>query len=122
MVQASQKPFNLTPGDSPTLRFEILASNEEPFNLADFAVDFYIQRSVQDVLASAVWHGSLGAGVNLGAEVQDGLLDVTIPALVTAAMRYHRSYPWFLRLSNTVLTEKIYVPARGTFLLALTAV
>lgn len=119
LTPVSQKVFSLTPGDAPTLRFEIVRPDNSPFNLADYDADFYIQRSVQDSIASAEFHGFLGTGIELGGEEKDGLLDVTIPATVTLALRLHQPYPWYLRLSHTITATKIYVPARGTFLLAL---
>lgn len=115
----SQKPFSVTPGDAPTIRFEVVNPDDSPFNLADYDIDFYIQRSLQDSLAAAEWHGQLSTGIEIGAEEQDGLVDVTIPATITAALRLHVLYPWFLRLSHTITLTKIYIPARGTFLLAL---
>lgn len=121
LSQATQKPFYLVPGDSPTLRFDVVRPDNSPFNLSDYAVDFYIKRSLQDTDVAAEFHGELGDGVELGAEVQDGLLDVTIPEGVTLELMLHRPYPWYLQLSHTISLEKIYIPARGTFLLALPA-
>lgn len=116
----SQKPIQLVRGDSPTLRFAIVTPAEEPFNLADYNVDFYIKRSMQDT--ADVFHGSLGAGVALAHELADGELDVTIPAAVTDILRYGRPYPWYLRLSHQIQLANIYIPARGSFLVELPAV
>lgn len=115
----NQRPLELTPGDAPTLRFQVINPDASPFNLADYDVDFYIKRSMQDTDVAAQWHGSLGAGIEIANEEQDGLLDVTIPAATTAVLRALANYSWFLRLSHEIDLTKIYIPARGTFLLAL---
>lgn len=116
---ASQKPFILVPGDAPTLRFSLVKPDNSPFNLANYTVDFFIKRSAQDSAEQPEFHGTLGSGVALGGLVQDGLLDVTIPEGVTLALRTHRPYPWYLRISHSITPAKTYIPARGSFLLEL---
>lgn len=114
----SQRPFALTPGDAPTLRFALVRPDSGPFNLSDYTIDFYIKRSLQDT-EMFEFHGYSGFGVSLGGALKDGLIDVTVPADVTLGLRLHRPYPWYLRIAHQILLEKIYVPVRGTFLLAL---
>lgn len=115
----------LIPGDRPTFRFEVktlppdATTEGEPFDLTDYDTDFFIKRSLQDSDAAAEFHGTLGDGISLPYEVTDGQLDVLIPATVTANLRVGKLYPWYLVLSHSIITQKIYVVERGTFLVSL---
>lgn len=118
-------PIPLIPGDAPTFRFEIKTlppdgtTNGDPFDLTDYLVDFFIKRSMQDSDLAAEFHGELGDGVGLAFEVTDGIVDVRVPASVTSNLRVGRLYPWYLVLSHTIVTEKIFIPSRGVFLVNL---
>lgn len=73
---------------------------------------------MQDADAAAEFNAVFNTDISYGATPQDGLLDVTVPAVVTLALRLQQPYPWYLRLAHQIQTTKIYVPARGTFLLS----
>lgn len=116
------QPLILTPGDATTLRFQVATpppdstTEGDPFDLTDYNVDFFIKRSMQDADAAAEFHGTLASGVAISFTVEDGQVDVRIPASVTSALRIARPYPWYLKISHSIITTRVYVVARGTFL------
>lgn len=103
----------ITQGDSPTFRFTVTNSAGDPFDLTDHAVEFWIKRSLQDDDTAAEYFGE--NAVIPYTEV-DGIVDITIPATVTARLRVGRPYFWYLRVNHISTPTDIYIPERGVFL------
>lgn len=116
------EPIILTPGDTPTLRFLIATpppdstTDGDPFDLTDYNIDFFVKRSMQDGDEAAVWHGELNDGIVISFTVKDGQVDVRVAKSVAEDMLVGRLYPWYLKIQHSVVTEREYVVARGTFL------
>lgn len=114
------EPIAIIQGDSPTFRFQVTSlSTNEAFDLTNFLISFFIKRSLQDPDAAAIYEGTLSTGVSIPNDLKDGILDVTIPAVVTQQIRFCRLYPFYFRLTNSFDATQIFTPIRGMFLATL---
>jgi len=71
----------------------------DPLDLTNYEIAFTIKRSTQDTDSAAVWQGVRtpnisGMGISFPYTASDGVVDVTIPSIATAAMRIRRPY-WY---------------------------
>ena len=105
-------------GDTAPFTFEIDRPNGDAFDLTDYAADFFIKRSNQDLDSAAEFHGSIGNGITVTFAVEDGVLSVIVTNAATRNLRYGRDYFWYLTLTH-VPSGSTYTPARGTFLVVL---
>lgn len=110
-------PTRLKQGESPTFRFELSSANAcDAFDLANYDLFFYIKRSLQDSDEAAEFVGIEDDGITFPYEDTDGIVDVTIPASVTAALQTGRLYPFYFVVQHIVSNDRVYLPARGQFL------
>jgi hypothetical protein len=84
--------------------------------MANYALFFYIKRSLQDSDAAAEFVGTEDEAITFPYEDSDGIAYVTIPASITAALRTGRPYYFYLVMQHIVTSERAYLPVRGQFL------
>lgn len=108
---------HLKQGESPTFRFEFDALGTcNAFDLTNYDLFFLIKRSLQDSDAAAEFKGVEEEDITFPYEDTDGVVDVTIPASVTAALQTGRLYFFYLLLQHIVSSDRAYIPVRGQFL------
>lgn len=111
------EPTRLVQGESPTFRFELTSDNTcDSFDLSNYDLFFFIKRSLQDSDDAAEFEGTEEDGITFPYEDTDGVLDVTIPASVTAALQTGRPYPFYLVAESIASSDRAYLPVRGQFL------
>jgi hypothetical protein len=92
---------NGTAGNSLVYRFWITTVTNDPFDLTGCKIVFTIKRSTQDTKLAALCSLAVGSGIAFTYTAADGTVDVTIPSIVTAAMRILRPYYWDLTIQDT---------------------
>lgn len=99
-------------GNTLVYRFSITTATNDPLDLTNYEVAFTIKRSTQDSQLAAVCDLRLGTGITFPFLATDGIVDVTIPSAVTAAMRILRPYYYDLTVIDT--NDVVSTPYHGT--------
>lgn len=100
-------------GNVLVYRFQITTATNDPLDLTGYNLAFTIKRSTQDSQLAAVWYGKLNQGITFPFLSTDGIVDVTIPSAVTAAMRILRPYYYDLTVNNN-FGNVVSTPYSGT--------
>lgn len=108
-------PTRIKPGATASFSVEIEEADGDPYDLTDKEVNFFIKRSIADADAAALFHGTLGDGVEIAYTVVDGVVNILIPKSVTEDIRLGRIYHWYVLLHDPV-TGAYDEPLNGTFL------
>lgn len=110
--------LTVTKGATGKFRFSILNPEGDALDLTDYdPVEFVLKRSHQDADSAAEFLGSLSDGIVLAYGMQDGVIDVSVPA--TLDLQYGRIYYWWVRLTHS--SGDIYIPEKGTLIVLLEA-
>jgi hypothetical protein len=83
-----------------------MTADGDPLDLTNYEIAFTIKRSTQDTDSAAVWQGVRtpnisGMGISFPYTSVDGVVDVTIPSIATAALRIRRPYYYDLTVIDT---------------------
>ena len=104
-------------GNTLVYRFPIMTIDGDPLDLTQYEIAFTIKRSTQDADSAAMCQLLLtpnisGRGIRFPYSPTDGIVDVTIPSTVTAAMRIRRPYYYDLTIIDT--NDLVTTPFHGT--------
>lgn len=108
-------PTYIKNGATASFSVAILEADDDPYNLTDKEVHFFIKRSIADADAAALFHGTLGDGVEIAYTRADGVVTILIPKAVTEDIRLGRIYHWYVLIED-LSTGAFDEPLNGTFL------
>ncbi len=112
----AENQFTCVKGDAVTFCIDVQDDDGNPIDLTPYTtMQFALKFSTQDLDQGAIFIGTLLAGdITILDPIEDGVVNVLVPAVATAQMNTYRPYYWSLRITDEL--NRPFTPQTGTLI------